>query len=47
MMSVSVGVLVWLADTWILPATVGGMLAIIASWIVTRPSRVPDKLTGE
>jgi len=47
MMSVSVGVLVWLADTWILPATVGGMLAIIASWIVTRPSRVSEKLTGE
>ena len=42
MMSVSVGILAWLADTWILPAAVGAGLALIASWIVTRPSRVPE-----
>ena len=42
MMSVSAGILVWLADTWILPAAVGAGLAIIASWIVTRPSRLPE-----
>ncbi len=42
MMSVSVGILGWLADTWILPVGVGAVLAIIASWIVTRPSQIPE-----
>jgi uncharacterized membrane protein YbaN (DUF454 family) len=43
MMSGSDAILVWLADTWILPIAVGGVLAMIASWLrnVTRPSCVP------
>lgn len=42
MMSVSVGILVWIADTLVLPSAVGGLLAVIAAWIVTRPSRISD-----
>lgn len=42
MMATSVAILaVFVADHWALPAGVGALLAVIASYIVTRPSAVP------
>ena len=43
MMAVTALALAWLADgDWRLPAISGGVMALVALWIVTRPSRVPS-----
>lgn len=40
MMAVTAATLVWVADgDWHLPAISGGIMALVAVWIVTRPSR--------
>lgn len=39
MMSLSVAFLAVTADNWLVPASTGAGLAVIAGWIVTRPGR--------
>lgn len=42
MSATGVGLVVLYGDDWRLPAISGGVMALVALWIVTRPSRTPD-----
>lgn len=41
MMTVSLAIIAVVATSWILPAAVGGVMALVALFILTRPGRAP------
>ncbi len=45
MMAISLLIIVLVANSWVLPATVGGVMAVVLWFIVTRPSAIPASTT--